>query len=238
MLRFSLTPFPSSISPSLSPPPNSLLMKLIYTSQALGYNTPKSTGLNYGDKASRFEARALEYERKGNHAKAQRNRERAWRTREKHSVAHPAGSRHPNTYPNYNQQMSILRPIGFPGAQQAGYPTSGVYPAGTAYQTGTGYNTAQPLMNTRMSREQKAARFENKAILFERQGNALKAQKNREKVCISFPLSTLYLSVIHSPPFPSFSAGHDANVYVAGCSLPWTQDRHDPRPPWGQGRTI
>ena len=138
-----------------------------------------------GDRAARFEARALEYERRGNHAKAQRNRERAWKTREKHSIAHPAGSRHPNTYPNYNQQMSILN-VGFgvhpPGStyeQSAPVLTS----VGTSYPTGTGFNTAQPLMNTnRMSREQKAARFENKALQWERQGNALKAQKNREKV--------------------------------------------------------
>jgi len=43
------------------------------------------------DKAARCEAKALEYERKGNLAKAQKNRERAFRIRQKHSLAVPAG---------------------------------------------------------------------------------------------------------------------------------------------------
>ena len=61
-----------------------------------------------GDKAARFEAKALQYERNGNTAKAQRARERAWRIREKHAIAHPAGIRHPNTYPAFNQQSNYL----------------------------------------------------------------------------------------------------------------------------------
>ena len=147
-----------------------------------------------GDKAARFEARALEYERKGNHAKAQRNRERAWRTREKHSIAHPAGSRHPNTYPNYNQQMSILRPTtGFPGAQQTSYP--GIQQAG---YPGTGY--------TKMTRAQKAARYENKALQWERQNNAAKAQKNRQKVGIFFFFFSL--------TFPPLVLKHETNISV------------------------
>lgn len=58
------------------------------------------------DKAARCEAKALEYERKGNLSKAQRNRERAWRIREKHAIPHPVGAQHPSTYSSYTQTMT------------------------------------------------------------------------------------------------------------------------------------
>lgn len=58
------------------------------------------------DKAARCEAKALEYERKGNLAKAQRNRERAWRIREKHAIPHPVGAQHPSTYTAYTHTMT------------------------------------------------------------------------------------------------------------------------------------
>jgi hypothetical protein len=60
------------------------------------------------DKAARCEAKALEYERKGNLAKAQRNREKAWRIREKHSIPHPVGAQHPSTYAGYTQNMTAV----------------------------------------------------------------------------------------------------------------------------------
>lgn len=44
------------------------------------------------DKAARCEAKALEYEKRGNLAKAQRNREKAYRIREKHGIPHPVGT--------------------------------------------------------------------------------------------------------------------------------------------------
>eukprot|EP01110_Echinostelium_bisporum_P000679 TRINITY_DN1167_c0_g1_i1.p1 TRINITY_DN1167_c0_g1~~TRINITY_DN1167_c0_g1_i1.p1 ORF type:complete len:189 (-),score=106.66 TRINITY_DN1167_c0_g1_i1:88-654(-) len=44
------------------------------------------------DKAARCDAKALEYERKGNMAKAQKNRERAYKIRSKHGITHPVGT--------------------------------------------------------------------------------------------------------------------------------------------------
>lgn len=70
------------------------------------------------DKAARCEAKALEYERKGNLAKAQRNREKAWRIREKNAIPHPVGT---------------VPPLGYSAA--TGYSGTGytntAYPAGT-----------------------------------------------------------------------------------------------------------
>ena len=60
------------------------------------------------DKAARCEAKALEYERKGNLAKAQKNREKAWRIREKHSIPHPVGASHPSTFAGYTQYMTSV----------------------------------------------------------------------------------------------------------------------------------
>ena len=64
-------------------------------------NAPVTTALPPGmknDKAARCEVKALEYEKRGNLAKAQRNRERAYRIREKHGIAHPVGTVRPATY--------------------------------------------------------------------------------------------------------------------------------------------
>eukprot|EP00026_Physarum_polycephalum_P016641 Phypoly_transcript_17598.p1 GENE.Phypoly_transcript_17598~~Phypoly_transcript_17598.p1 ORF type:complete len:223 (+),score=61.80 Phypoly_transcript_17598:78-746(+) len=54
------------------------------------------------DKAARCELKALEYEKKGNLAKAQRNREKAYRIREKHGIAHPVGTMPPANYSSTN----------------------------------------------------------------------------------------------------------------------------------------
>lgn len=59
--------------------------------------TPGNPALK-SDKAARCEAKALEYERKGNLAKAQKNRERAWRIREKNGIPHPVGAVPPLGY--------------------------------------------------------------------------------------------------------------------------------------------
>lgn len=64
-------------------------------------NAPVTTPLPAGmknDKAARCEVKALEYEKKGNLAKAQKNRERAYRIREKHGLAHPVGTSRPANY--------------------------------------------------------------------------------------------------------------------------------------------
>ena len=53
--------------------------------------------VNRHDKAARCEAKALEYEKKGNLAKAQRNRERAYRIRQRHNIPHPVGTVPPMT---------------------------------------------------------------------------------------------------------------------------------------------
>jgi tetratricopeptide (TPR) repeat protein len=50
------------------------------------------------DKAARCEAKALNYEKQGNLAKAQKNREKAYRIREKHNIPHPIGTLPPATY--------------------------------------------------------------------------------------------------------------------------------------------
>ena len=202
---------------------------LTFLLQAARYRGPRSAvGANptlYNNKAARFEARALEYERKGNHAKAQRNRERAWKTREKHSIAHPAGSRHPNTYPNYNQQMSMLPVTGV-------YPTAGMHSTTGVHPTGV----RQPGY-TKMSREQKLARFENKAQQWERQNNAAKAQKNREKVCISASFFHRALFPTSLQHIPSLLRKYGTNFWVTGCPLSWTQVCCWCEP-WRQGCTL
>ena len=85
------------------------------------------------------------------------------------------------------QQQYVVQP----GLQQQGLSTTTItqqtFPGTTQLQNiglqGQPGIYQQSYMNTtRMSREQKAARFEQKALQWERQGNALKAQKNREKV--------------------------------------------------------
>lgn len=63
------------------------------------------------DKAARCELKALEYEKKGNLAKAQRNREKAYRIREKHGIAHPVGTTLPATTTSTNSTMIQPAPL-------------------------------------------------------------------------------------------------------------------------------
>eukprot|EP00026_Physarum_polycephalum_P012414 Phypoly_transcript_12718.p1 GENE.Phypoly_transcript_12718~~Phypoly_transcript_12718.p1 ORF type:complete len:238 (+),score=69.13 Phypoly_transcript_12718:319-1032(+) len=94
------------------------------------------------DKAARCEAKALEYERKGNLAKAQKNRERAWRIREKNSIPHPVGAQHPSTYAGYTQNMTAVPTTSgttFVPSTTAGMNTMPAAPTTTAVPPATRY---------------------------------------------------------------------------------------------------
>lgn len=80
--------------------------------------------------------------------------------------------------------------------------------------------------------EQKAARFETKALEWESKGNTAKAQKNREKVrdlllllanlyliTRSFPFSVISL-LVHFPSRSFFGKVRWLTCSLAGCSLP------------------
>lgn len=80
---------------------NSFLQAALLRQKAIAkLNQPCVTAYPPGvknDKAARCDLKALEYEKKGNLAKAQKNRERAYKIREKHGIAHPVGTVRPAT---------------------------------------------------------------------------------------------------------------------------------------------
>jgi len=74
-----------------------------YNSGTTALNPPLLATTSKSDKALRCEQKALEYERKGDLGKAQRNRDKAWHIREKNGIPHPVGSVTPVAY---SQQTS------------------------------------------------------------------------------------------------------------------------------------
>ena len=129
----------------------------------------------YVDKANRLDQRALRYQQMGLTAQAQRHQQRALRTRTKHGIT---GS----TLPTGTS--------GLAGLSNQQYGNTGAYigpitPVGMVYK-GLNYpmtgSTQHPTFGySKLTSSQKAQRFDAKAAEWEKRGDLLKAQKNREK---------------------------------------------------------
>jgi len=165
-----------------------------------GYVPTRQPQQYYTDKANRFDQRAVRYEQLGLAPQSHRYRQRALRTRSKHGLPAPVVNTNMGTATGYTGATGLQSQgtTGFSGVQQGttGYSQSqggynnGAYvgpivPMGTVYKglnhPHTGATQHSTFGYSKLTSSQKAARFDTKAAEWEKRGDLVKAQKNRDK---------------------------------------------------------